>query len=556
LLAFAIGGFRPGLVLAALVIVTVACGDGGEPPSPSPESTASPARSPLPDPTLKPSPEAPAVRPTTSLDLATDQPLLTLGGANAEDFRIEASSLAAGDFNGDGVDDLLIGAPSGDGPDESREEGGEAYLVFGSRGLGGGIDLVPEQVGLIVYGALPGDELGFAVAGGDLNGDGIDDVVVSAPASNGLPNIRTDLGEVYIIFGSPSLGGVVDTANSEQDVTVIAAEGFARLGTSLAIGDVNGDGTDDLVAGAPFAGREEGTPPGGPRTTLGEVYVVFGSPSLPPGISVARSEQDFTMSGSRELDTFGGRVVTADVNGDGIADIIASARGDDGPDDSRADVGAGYVFFGGDGLSGKRGVEEASVAIFAADEEDFLGDAVASGDIDGDGIADIVLASRFGDGPANRRNLAGEVYVILGSPSLPDVIDLASDEPGAVVYGVDGADRMAASLATADLDGDGADELIMGVPFGGGLEDARERSGEVYVLAGRRLLGSVDLRYDVAGVAFIFGAAAEDRLGTAVLAADPNGDGTTEIVVLAHLAAGQEERAGAVYAVPVPASSD
>jgi hypothetical protein len=92
-------------------------------------------------------------------------------------------STAAGDASGDGVDDLLAGVPFADGPDNEREDAGEALVVFGRDGLSGDIDLAEDEPGLRILGALPGDTLGFGVAGVDINGDGIDDVIVGAPVS-------------------------------------------------------------------------------------------------------------------------------------------------------------------------------------------------------------------------------------------------------------------------------------------------------------------------------------------------------------------------------------
>ena len=519
-----------------MVALFAACGKSNQP-------AASPATGGTPSPRATGGPVA-------RLDMAEASPILTVRTAGLMDFQTGVSSLATGDFNGDGVGDLLIGLPFADGPDEGREDAGEAVVIFGGAGLEGEIDLAEDELGLRVLGALPGDTLGFGVAAGDLNGDGIDDVIVGAPGSNGLQPVRTDLGEAYVVFGRRDLGGTVDTARVEQDFTLIAAEGFARLGTSFAVADVNDDGIADLIAGAPFGGRQPGTPPGGPRTTLGEVYVVFGAEDLAGGVSVAEDEQAVLIAGARELDSFGESVAAADVNGDGVADIIVGARGFDGPEGKNDDAGVVMVFIGSAGLGGRLGVDDAGLTILGRDAGDGLGAVVASGDFNGDGLADIVAANRTGEGSGNTPASSVEAYIVLGSDSPSGTLDTASQEPDAIVYGAEQGALTATALATGDLDGDGRDDLLLGTPLA--PQSGRALSGLVYLVFGRDLSGAIELSGDAWGGLVIQGADEGDALGTGAIVGDVHGDGRLRIVLAAAGDQGAEKDVGKIYVVGLP----
>jgi hypothetical protein len=109
---------------------------------------------------------------------------------------------------------------------------------------------------------------------GDLNRDDTDDIIVGAPGVTAGFDPRSDQGRAYVFYGSADVGdeSELDLTEDVFDAAITGAEGFSRLGHAMDVGDVNGDGTQDLVAGAPFAGRKPGTPPGGERTSLGEVH--------------------------------------------------------------------------------------------------------------------------------------------------------------------------------------------------------------------------------------------------------------------------------------------
>jgi hypothetical protein len=566
----------PLMVAFLATIVLAACGDGEETPTAAPTATPAVSASPSPGvtgtPAASPSPTA-AVTPGQALvlDLAVTAPLLTIFAGEpvpppanqpTGDLRNDIPSLAVGDFNDDGIDDLLIGARFADGPDDSRREVGEAYVIFGWPSLGGTIDLAQGEENLIIFGERggvgekPGDQLGYGVAAADVNDDGIDDIIVSAPMSEGIedPDYRNDRGEAYVIFGRTDLGGSVDIAEGQQDVTIIAAEGFSLMGDSVATGDVNGDGIDDIILGAPFAGRVPGSPHGGPRTELGEVYAVFGSATLDGIISIPEGDQDFTISGPEQYSELGDAVAVGDVNDDGIDDIIAVAESGSPPDGTRDNAGEAYVVFGSKNLGGKVDIAkgEQDLAILGAGANDALGFCVSSGDINDDDIDDIVLVAQRAAGAGRARNTSGEAYVIFGSPDLGGTIDVLSGDQDITIFGADAHDLLSSCSAGHDVNGDGIGDILLGTSFGRGPANDRDGAGEAYVIFGSSTLGAVlDLalnNYEVV----LFGAEAGDRLGSAATAGDLNGDGKQEIILVASQTAGPDNSrpgAGEVYVI-------
>jgi hypothetical protein len=463
----------------------------------------------------------------------------------------------AGDVNGDGLADLVIGAPRVDLAGNRR---GQNYLVYGQPGgrpLTGSVDLA--DVGSTVAGATfngvnDNDQAGFSVsAAGDVNGDGLDDLVVGASYGN------NQTGQTYLVYGRPGgspLSGSLDLANlggSVAGATFNGIESGDRTGRSVSgAGDVNGDGLADLLIGASRASA------GG--NGRGRSYLVYGQPAngnpLSGGLNlihVGGTLPGATFNGIGNWDYAGLSVSGAgDINGDSLDDFLIAA-----PSAGPGNTGRGqtYLVYGqpaGSPLSGAFTLADVGGAVAGAtfngiENYDRSGWSVsAAGDVNGDGLDDLVIGGMYA-------NDYGQAYLVYGQDNdnplsgALDLADLGGAVAGAIFNGIHDDDYAGRSVSGAgDVNGDGLDDILI----------AAIRANQVYLVYGQPnaslLSGSLDLANvgaAVAGATFN-GLESGDLTGSSIsTAGDVNGDGLDDLLIATPYADAAGNNRGQSYLV-------
>ncbi len=456
-------------------------------------------------------------------------------------------SVAAGDFNGDGVQDLATGMPYDDGLFGSGlTDSGIVIVRYGvaGQGLAEGLasTVLSQNGGGSINPAEAGDLYGFALAAGDFNNDGSDDLAVGVPRDRYWHDEDAEYrsaGGVDIHYGGA--GGIQTTAEHHRQNRYHNGD---RFGEALAVGDFNADGHADLAIGSPGF---HSLSLDGFVWQAGAVFVHYGHiGGLFPFQGTYIDQDSEGVDDWTQLDEeFGESVAAGDFDGDGFDDLAVGIPKEE-------NCGAIQVFAGT-----ANGIDRTSNEIWlqadlpgggANEEGDLFGFRLAVGDFDGSGHDDLAIGAPSEDLPGGGD--AGEVTVIYGTPSGPTWFDLSRTDTlqqgaifGSAAFDQPG-DIFGHALAAGDFDGDGRDDLAIGQP---GEDVGGTNRGGVTVLMGGQFGLYERFRFLAAGINGLPpGVQNHSDMGKALAVGDFDASGTADLAIGIPFRDGAASDVGAV----------
>jgi len=399
-------------------------------------------------------------------------------GGTVEALDRFGNAITYGDFNGDGFDDVAVGAPTEDfGGDR---DAGVVHIIYGSEnGVRARNNQLVSQVGKMAGKNEAGDFFGTDLASGDIDGDGFDDLVVGVSGENVAGKIGA--GAIIVAYGGRN--GIKTRGSqslSQKGRVPGVAEDYDAFGVAVAVGDFNNDGFDDVAVGAPGEGVAG-------QANAGNVTVLYGRSAGLNRDGRSFAQTGLVPGGNEAGDDFGNALTAGDFNGDGFDDVAVGVPGEDVG--AAVDAGAVVLLLGtpaGITDAGAQFITQESGPLGASEEGDRFGRVLAAGNFNGDRLGDNSLDDLAVGSPNEGIGAfvdVGRVAVLPGSAGGLDPASATNITQGPLPKAKnENDDYLGASLRTGDFDGNNVDDLVIGSP----REDVgtKRNSGVIYVAYG------------------------------------------------------------------------